>query len=225
MVSGISNIGYTAFQAPQKAVNQSAIEGIIEKAQDAEKASEGQKAIKALEAASGGASNDELTEEEQKLVDELEQTDREVRSHEQAHKTIGGPYAGAISYETTTGPDGKEYAVSGEVQIDASPISGNPEATIRKLDIVIRAALAPAEPSSQDFAVARAAQAARQIAQQELAQQREAENAEARAENAGEQAEGLSEEQKSQLTQLLESIDAIQAANAPQRGSLLDAIN
>lgn len=225
MVSSISSIGYSAFQAPQKALTPSPIEEIVEKAQEAESASEGQKAVKALEGTSGDASNDELTEEEQKLVDELEETDRDVRSHEQAHKTLGGAYAGSVSFETTTGPDGKEYAVSGEVQIDSSPIPGNPEATIRKLDIVIRAALAPAEPSSQDFAVARSAQAARQIAQQELSQQRETENAEAKAENAGEQTEGLSGEQKSQLNQLLESIDAIEAASAPQRGTIIDAIN
>jgi len=114
----------------------------------------------------------ELSPEEQKQVEELKQTDREIRAHEQAHKTVGGPYAGAVSYDTVQGPDGRQYAVSGEVQIDASPVPNNPEATIRKMDVVVRAALAPAEPSSQDMAVARAAQQTRMQAQQELARQK-----------------------------------------------------
>lgn len=118
----------------------------------------------------------ELTEEEEKQVQELKARDQEVRAHENAHKTAGGGYVGAISYDTQTGPDGREYAIGGEAQIDASPVEGNPQATISKMDIVIRAALAPAEPSSQDYAVARAAQAARIQAQQELSEQRAEEN-------------------------------------------------
>lgn len=127
--------------------------------------------------------NTELTEEEEKVVQDLKERDQEVRTHENAHKSAGGGYVGAISYETTTGPDGREYAIGGEAQIDSSPISGNPEATIRKMDIIIRAALAPAEPSSQDFAVARAAQAARLQAQQELREQERLERVEEREDN------------------------------------------
>ncbi|PCI01934.1 MAG: hypothetical protein COB76_00060 [Alphaproteobacteria bacterium] len=112
--------------------------------------------------------SNELTESEEKQVQELKKRDQEVRTHEQSHKTIAGPYAGEIQYETQTGPDGKEYAVGGEVSIDASPVKGDPEATIRKMDIVIRAALAPAEPSPQDRAVASQAQAQRTEAQAEL---------------------------------------------------------
>jgi hypothetical protein len=122
---------------------------------------------------SGGNNNgtNELTEAEQKQVEDLKKRDQEVRQHEQAHKTVGGPYAGEIQYETVTGPDGREYAVGGEVSIDASPVQNNPEATIRKMDIVIRAALAPAEPSPQDRAVAAQAQAQRTDAQSQLNEQ------------------------------------------------------
>jgi hypothetical protein len=116
----------------------------------------------------------ELTEEEEKTVQKLKARDQEVRAHENAHKTAGGGYAGSISYETQTGPDGREYAIGGETQIDTSPVPGKPDATIRKMDIVIRAALAPAEPSSQDYAVARAAQQARLDAQREIAEQQRA---------------------------------------------------
>lgn len=117
-------------------------------------------------------STTELTEEEEAIVRELKQTDQEVRDHEKAHQMVGGPYAGGASYETETGPDGREYVVAGEVPIDAAPIRDNPEATIRKMDIVIRAALAPAEPSTQDLAVAQSALQAKLQAQVELAREK-----------------------------------------------------
>lgn len=125
--------------------------------------------LAAQEEDGGGNSLLELTPEEQEVVEELAQTDREVRAHEQVHKTVGGPYAGHASFETVTGPDGRDYAVSGEVDIDVSPVPGRPEATIRKMEIVIRAALAPAEPSPQDIAVARTAQEIKLQAERELA--------------------------------------------------------
>src|SRR5690606_18669390 len=46
---------------------------------------------------------------------ELSQRDREVRSHELAHAAVGGQYAGSPSYSFTRGPDGRRYAVAGEV--------------------------------------------------------------------------------------------------------------
>lgn len=132
---------------------------------------------KAGNAASGKsvAGGEELTEEEEKVVRDLKQRDAEVRAHEEAHARVGGSYASAPTYEFQEGPDGKKYAIGGEVQIDASPIEGKPEATIQKLDIVIRAALAPAEPSSQDLRVAQAAREAKLKAQTELNEKREKE--------------------------------------------------
>lgn len=122
-----------------------------------------------------GADGEPLSQEQQQQVKELKQRDQEVRAHEQAHAAAGGPYASPPSFEFTTGPDGKRYAVSGEVQIDASPVRDNPQATLRKMDVVVRAALAPADPSSQDLQVARQAQAERAQAQADLARKREAE--------------------------------------------------
>lgn len=173
----------------------------------------------------------ELTEEEQRIVEELKQTDREARAHEQAHKSAAGPYAGAISYETVTGPDGRQYAVGGEVPIDTSPIPNNPQATIQKMDIVIRAALAPADPSPQDFAVARTAQQVRAQAQRELQKQREAER-----EDSDSQAQNLTniEEfdpdnpdpaQQLQITTLIEGLNDTQNLTENSRGTLIDAIN
>lgn len=124
---------------------------------------------------SGPEDPQELTEEEQKQVDELKKRDAEVRAHEQAHAAVGGSYASAPTYEFQTGPDNKQYAVGGEVQIDAAPVPNDPKATIEKMDIVIRAALAPQEPSAQDKKVAAEAQKNRSEAQAALAKQQQSE--------------------------------------------------
>ena len=98
-------------------------------------------------------SSDGLTESEKRKVRELQARDRQVREHEQAHKVAGGQFASSPTYRTVVGPDGRSYAVKA-VRIDTSTVPNNPEATIRKLQIVKRAALAPREPSSADRAVA-----------------------------------------------------------------------
>jgi hypothetical protein len=106
---------------------------------------------------------------EQKIINELKLRDQEVRTHELAHASVGGPSTGAPSYTFEVGPDGKKYAVGGEVSVDLSTVDGNPRATIAKMQKVHAAALAPANPSIQDTRVA--ASAARTIlqAQSELA--------------------------------------------------------
>ncbi|MDX1756763.1 MAG: putative metalloprotease CJM1_0395 family protein [Marinobacter sp.] len=103
----------------------------------------------------------------------LKARDREVRAHEQAHQSVGGQYASAPSYTYQRGPDGVQYAVGGEVNIDIAPVADNPQATIDKMRTVRAAALAPAEPSGQDRAVAAEAMQLMMQAQQELAQDRE----------------------------------------------------
>ena len=125
------------------------------------------------------ADDAELTPEEQEQVQKLAERDREVRTHEQAHLAAAGPHArGGPTYTYQKGPDGKRYAIGGEVQIDTAPVAGDPEATIRKAQIVRAAALAPAEPSSQDRAVAAAATKMQQEAQAELLRMRSEANSE-----------------------------------------------
>ncbi|MCG8439585.1 MAG: hypothetical protein MI751_15990 [Pseudomonadales bacterium] len=94
-----------------------------------------------------------LTEEEQRQVEELQQRDREVKAHELAHKSVGGRYVTGGSFTYQTGPDGVRYAIGGEVSIDTSSES-TPEETLRKAELIRRAALAPADPSPQDYRVA-----------------------------------------------------------------------
>lgn len=87
-------------------------------------------------------------------IQELAHRDREVRSHEAAHAATGGPYAGSPRLTYETGPDGRRYAVEGEVDIDTSKIPGDPEKTLEKAETIRRAALAPANPSAADRAIA-----------------------------------------------------------------------
>ncbi len=102
-----------------------------------------------------------LTEADRQVIADLRARDREVRAHEQAHATVGGPYAGSPSYTYQAGPDGQRYAVAGQVPIDGNPVPDDPEETVRKMEIVKAAALAPAEPSTADRQVAALADAQR----------------------------------------------------------------
>jgi hypothetical protein len=108
-----------------------------------------------------------LSEGERKQLKELKTRDAEVRNHENAHQSAGGQFAGSPSYTYQAGPDGKRYAIGGEVSIDVSP-EKDPAATIAKMESVRRAATAPAEPSPQDFKVAAAAQRMMTEAQRDL---------------------------------------------------------
>lgn len=101
-------------------------------------------------------------------ISRLQTTDRAVRAHEAAHVAAGGSYVqGAASFTYQTGPDGKRYAVGGEVSIDVSA-ERTPEATIQKMEIVRAAALAPADPSATDRAVAASATQAAAAARAEM---------------------------------------------------------
>ncbi|MCE9952500.1 hypothetical protein LZ618_10375 [Aeromonas allosaccharophila] len=110
----------------------------------------------------------EQQQRQEQQVQDLIERDQEVRTHEQAHQSAGGEYASSPTYQFTQGPDGKRYATGGEVQIDTSAVPGDPAATIAKMQQIRSAALAPAEPSAQDLAVARSAAASEAKARKEL---------------------------------------------------------
>ncbi len=98
--------------------------------------------------------DDHQQAKDEQIINELEHRDHEVRTHELAHASIGGSATGSPSYTFEVGPDGKKYAVGGEVSVDLSSVPGDPQATIAKMQKVHAAALAPANPSSQDTRVA-----------------------------------------------------------------------
>ncbi|MEJ1403943.1 MAG: putative metalloprotease CJM1_0395 family protein [Candidatus Sedimenticola sp. (ex Thyasira tokunagai)] len=101
---------------------------------------------------------DRLTTQEKAQVRKLQTRDREVRAHEQAHMAAGsGVVRGGATYQYQKGPDGRLYAVGGEVKIDTGGVQGNPQATVQKAETIRRAALAPANPSGQDLQVAASA--------------------------------------------------------------------
>ena len=114
------------------------------------------------------AANEELTVIEQIKVDNLKKIDANVKRHERSHMNVGGQYAGAAKYTYTEGPDGERYAVEGSVDIDISEVQNNPRATIEKMQVVKRAALAPSDPSNEDRQVANKASATEAKARREL---------------------------------------------------------
>lgn len=116
---------------------------------------------------------EETNPQQQRQINELKNRDREVRAHEAAHKAAAGSLAkGGASFSYTRGPDGKLYAVGGEVSIDTSPVAGDPQATLQKANQIRAAALAPAQPSAQDRAVAAQAGIMAAEARAELTEER-----------------------------------------------------
>ena len=86
----------------------------------------------------------------------------EIYAHEMAHKAAGGAFAGAISIERNS----EGIPISGHVPIQMPVLDrNNPQKTIDHADVVIRAALAPNDPSGQDYKVANQARQIKQQAQ------------------------------------------------------------
>lgn len=110
-----------------------------------------------------------LSAGERQRVRELQERDAEVRVHEESHYREGGQWVrGGIHYDYEIGPDGRQYAVGGHVNIDAEEIHGDPQATIAKMRQVRRSALAPGDPSDQDLRVAALADSRETKAQAQL---------------------------------------------------------
>lgn len=96
----------------------------------------------------------QIEQAEIKQIDQLAQRDTEVKTHEQAHAAVGGSLAQSPSYQYEKGPDGRRYAVDGEVNIDVSTVDGDAQATLSKMQKVYAAAMAPVQPSMADIRVA-----------------------------------------------------------------------
>lgn len=109
-----------------------------------------------------------LDADEKEQVRKMAARDAEVRAHEAAHSAVAGGSGGAASFTFEQGPDGKRYAVGGEVPVQLQT-GRTPEETIRNAQTVRAAALAPAEPSGQDRSVAAEAAVVEAKARQELA--------------------------------------------------------
>ena len=130
--------------------------------------------------------------EQDRVISELKHRDQEVRSHESAHASMGGAFTGPPNFTYEKGPDGKRYAVGGEVSIDLSLIDGDPRATIAKMQKVHAAALAPVHPSIQDTRVATIATQLILQAQSELLAELSKERSEAKAQSSAQESEKAS---------------------------------
>ncbi len=86
----------------------------------------------------------------------------EIYAHELAHKSAGGALAGSIVVERNA--DGIPFA--GHVDIKMPSLNPNdPQKTINDANTVIRSAMAPSDPSDQDYRVAAQAQSIKMQAQ------------------------------------------------------------
>jgi len=87
-----------------------------------------------------------------RVVEKFRSKDAEIRTHEQAHASIGHTTT-PISYSYQQGPDGKMYAIGGSVRFDTS-IPDDPKAAAFKLDMLQKAASGPAQMSGADGVIA-----------------------------------------------------------------------
>lgn len=157
---------------------------------------------------------EELSAKEKKRLQKLKRRDQEVRRHEEAHITAGGTLVkSGPHYEYVTGPDGKQYAVNGYVNIDVSP-EKEPEQTIRKADRIVKAALAPANPSSDDYAIASNARRMKARALQQIRELEQQDQNEKMAEQAYDLGKSLSRDKKEyQPTSSYSQVPQVQSAN------------
>lgn len=141
------------------------------------------------ESPQNSAATSGYSEQEMAMLRELSARDREVRQHELAHKSAAGSLAGAVSYDYQRGPDGRMYAVGGEVSIKTSTTSSDPKEALRQAEQLMRAATAPANPSAQDLRVAASARMTADQARAEIALQRVEEQSQSTAQDSSNDSE------------------------------------
>ena len=155
-VAQTSGIAPGKQEGPEEAAEGGA-EGTGSVADEQEQEKDTDQAAAPASSSSKGITGEPLNPAEVAQVAELKKADTAVRAHEQAHLAAAGGLAkGGASFTYQKGPDGRDYAVGGEVQIDTSK-GATPEETVGKMMRVRAAALAPANPSPQDRKVAQAA--------------------------------------------------------------------
>jgi len=177
-----------------------------------------------------------IAQQEARVIQQLKERDQEVRAHEAAHIAVGRPYVvSGPSYTYQEGPDGRNYAIGGEVHLDTSSVQGDPEATLEKAETVRRAALAPANPSPQDQSVAAsatqtAAQARVEIAVQRLeeATAEESETSEEEQVNSAESINASDEFAAEENASKEDGVDALESNQVEQKqasASVVEAFN
>lgn len=96
-------------------------------------------------------SNTFTSAQNQQRQEMISQRYNEIYSHELAHQRAGGSLAGGIVIER----DQNGIPVGGHVPIKMPSLDkNNPDKTIKNANTVISSAMAPSDPSSQDYNVA-----------------------------------------------------------------------
>lgn len=96
-----------------------------------------------------------------------------IMAHEQAHQSTAGSFGGAIHIDF----DQNGVAIGGHVPINMPGLDrANPEDSVKAYQTIRAAALAPEDPSGQDFAVAAKAQAMMGRAQVMMGQKKQAQS-------------------------------------------------
>lgn len=151
LASPLATVGFSAANTRQLAAVRDSIDNTVGSSRQRTPESDDTKAAARRDKQ---AAETELSPQEQRRIAELKRIDAAVRAHEQAHIAVGRELiTSGPNYEYTYGPDGKRYAVGGEVGIDTSP-EREPEANIDKGQRIQDTALAPVDPSPQDYRVA-----------------------------------------------------------------------
>lgn len=97
----------------------------------------------------------------QRRQEMINQRYNEIYTHELAHKRAGGSFAGDIVIERNA----EGVPVGGHVAIQMPTLDkNNPQQTINHANTVISAAMAPVDPSDQDYKVANQARNIKQQA-------------------------------------------------------------
>ncbi len=100
-------------------------------------------------------SKTEMSAEDQALLDKLKARDSLVRGHETAHiMAAGGQATGPAQYTYQTGPDGRQYAIGGSVNIAVVSSPSSDEDAANQAATASRAAMANSEMSLCDMQVA-----------------------------------------------------------------------
>ena len=110
---------------------------------------------------------------------EYQAEENHVIAHECAHMGSGGGLCGCANYTYELKDNGKSYIIEGEVPI-TMPNDCDPNATMSNMQIIINSALAPADPSGQDMAVAGEAFAKLAEATAKVAQKNDPDNRESK---------------------------------------------
>lgn len=100
--------------------------------------------------------NNYSSAQNQQRQDMISQRYNEIYSHELAHQRAGGNLAGGIVIER----DANGIPIGGHVPIKMPSLDrNNPDKTIKDANTVISSAMAPSDPSDQDYRVANQARA------------------------------------------------------------------